>query len=249
PDSYILPGTSTPSVQRAVNAAAATGDLLHIEAGSYASGLDATSKEIAVAPGSSPGCVSLNGDMIMTSGDDLQIELNGLVPCSQFDQFAVNGTVTLGDAELLATAGFMPANGNEFVIIQNDGVDPVVGQFSQGNSITISGYPFVINYTGGDGNDVVLQMCTGTIPITTAPNVVTGQEEIPASVPDQGPGATYVWDVTNGTITNGQGTSSILYTAGVVPSLTIYVTVTDNNGCVSTNSIEVNVLPLVTSTV
>ena len=46
-----------------------------------------------------------------------------------------------------------------FMIIQNDGTDPVVGTFAglaQGATIVQGGMRFRISYDGGTGNDVVL---------------------------------------------------------------------------------------------
>src|SRR5262249_19019896 len=48
--------------------------------------------------------------------------------------------------------------GTSFVIISNDGNDAVTGTFAQGNSVTLGGIPFTINYAGGDGNDVELDV-------------------------------------------------------------------------------------------
>jgi hypothetical protein len=81
----------------------------------------------------------------------------------------VNGSVILADAELagLLIGAFVPQMGDLFFIINNDGIDPVQGQFLQGTSVTISGMPFAISYTGDvaantfsgtlNGNDVVLR--------------------------------------------------------------------------------------------
>jgi len=55
-----------------------------------------------------------------------------------------------------------------------------------------------------------------------------------ATVSDAGMGSTYVWTLTGGTIDSGQGTTELNYTAGSGTSLTLGVTVTDPNGCVST---------------
>lgn len=51
-----------------------------------------------------------------------------------------------------------------------------------------------------------------------------------ASVSDPGPGAAYAWTISNGTITSGQGTRTIRYTAGASGQVTLGVTVTQN-GC------------------
>jgi len=51
-----------------------------------------------------------------------------------------------------------------------------------------------------------------------------------ASVADAGMGASYTWGITNGTITAGQGTRSIAYTAGGSGTVALTVTVA-RNGC------------------
>jgi VCBS repeat-containing protein len=171
-------GSSDETIPNAIAAAAATGDVINIETGTYASGADASSKEVTFAPGSSPGCVTLNGNMVLTAGDALAMEINGTTPCTDHDQFIVNGTVTLGGANLIVTLGYVPANGDQITIIQNDLADAVSGQFAQGNIITVSGHTFDINYAGGDGNDVVLTKCAGVTNTNTLENFCTIQAAI-----------------------------------------------------------------------
>ncbi|MBK8297485.1 MAG: HYR domain-containing protein [Saprospiraceae bacterium] len=171
-------GSSDETIPNAIAAAAATGDIIHIETGSYASGADASSKEVTFAPGSSPGCVTLAGNMVLTSGDALAMEINGTTACTDYDQFIVNGTVTLGGANLVVTLGYTPANGDQITIIANDMAEAVSGQFAQGNVITVSGYTFDINYAGGDGNDVVLTKCAGVTNTNTLENFCTIQAAI-----------------------------------------------------------------------
>ena len=64
----------------------------------------------------------------------------------------------IGDAEV--GPGGSPALGDSFVIISNDGSDPVINTFNdlpQGGFLSISNLVFRISYTGGsDSNDVVL---------------------------------------------------------------------------------------------
>jgi hypothetical protein len=67
----------------------------------------------------------------------------------------------------------------------------------------------------------------------TAENLVCwGTAGHTASAP--GGAVSYSWGITGGTINSGQGTTSISYTAGAGPNLTLTVTVTDANGCVNT---------------
>ncbi|MGH9800641.1 MAG: hypothetical protein ACRD82_09775, partial [Blastocatellia bacterium] len=62
-----------------------------------------------------------------------------------------------------------------------------------------------------------------------------------ASVLSAGSGAGYNWTVTNGTITSGQGTSQINWTAGGSGSVTIGVTVTAGAGCSATGSKQASI--------
>lgn len=144
-------------IQEAIDAAT-TGDRIKIATGTYTENVDATAKDIEFAPGNSPGCVTIVGNMTLNSGDELEIEIDGTTPCTQHDQFIVSGTVTLGGATLTIPAGmFLVEAGDEIKII--DGSNPIVGQFAQGNFITSGVNTYYIDYAGGDGNDVVLTKC------------------------------------------------------------------------------------------
>ena len=139
----------------------------------YTGGADATAsgQNITIAPGASPGCVTIGGNMTLNGGDVLAMEINGTTACTLYDQITVNGIVTLGGATLSLAVGYMPTNGDMITIIDNDGGDAVVGQFVQGAAITAGGYTFDINYAGGDGNDVVLTNCAGGVVNTNTSEV------------------------------------------------------------------------------
>ncbi len=77
-------------------------------------------------------------------------------------ELRVTGAVDLGGATFNGTlgAGFTPTIGQTFTIIDNDGVDPVVGTFAgvaEGGAVTIGGNTYEVSYVGGDGNDVTLE--------------------------------------------------------------------------------------------
>ncbi|MGB2984252.1 MAG: hypothetical protein WBE26_00070, partial [Phycisphaerae bacterium] len=110
-----------------------------------------------------------------------------------------------------------------------------------------------ITYTAGAGPTVTIDCtvtdagscvstCQKVVTVNANPDcTITADDEVcdgtsghVASVPDAGGGATYDWTVTGGTIDSGQGTTSISYTATDPTSVTIDITVTDVNGCVST---------------
>jgi uncharacterized repeat protein (TIGR03803 family) len=75
--------------------------------------------------------------------------------------------------------------------------------------------------------------------ITTAGAVCPNSSGHGASVPDAGPGATYVWSISNGTITAGAGTRSITFSTGSTGPLGLSVTVTNSNGCSAGSSVSI----------
>jgi autotransporter-associated beta strand protein len=112
-----------------------------------------------VSPGTSPGALTVSGNLTLDSTKTFGVELNGTTAGTGYDQLVVAGTVNLGSSTLNAALGFASKRGNAFRIIDNDGADAVVGTFNglpEGASLTIGGVPFVISYAGGTGNDVIL---------------------------------------------------------------------------------------------
>jgi hypothetical protein len=107
-------------------------------------------------PAAGPGSTTLNGGYSLTAG---VLEVDVLAPSSG-DVLNVTGPVTLaGTIDLLPSGSFVPDQ--SFLIIQNDGADPVTGAFLNAPP----GAPFAdpgsgslwrVSYTAGDGNDVAL---------------------------------------------------------------------------------------------
>ncbi|MDB6028100.1 MAG: Extracellular serine protease precursor [Verrucomicrobiales bacterium] len=167
-----------------------------------------------LSPGNSPG--KLNSDNLTCyGGGTFVVELNGTSSGSTYDQLNVTGTVIL-DGLLSATLNFNSTLSNQFVIIQNDSNDAVVGKFiglSEGATLVLSSRQFKISYIGGDGNDVVL---TQVSPVT-APNFSS------------------VAFLPNGhTLLQGQGFSGVPYSIEASTDLVSWVliagTLPDNNG-------------------
>jgi subtilisin-like proprotein convertase family protein len=78
--------------------------------------------------------------------------------------------VSLGGASLNVTTAFgandAPVAGTQFVIINNDAADAVLGTFNglaSGSVLTAGNLKFAISYTGGSGNDVVLTLTNTTL--------------------------------------------------------------------------------------
>jgi hypothetical protein len=126
-----------------------------------------------------------------------------------------------------------------------------------GPSVTIGGTPTaifsgMITVAGQDANGCTfsqnfsLSISCPPPPSTTitAPGTVCSLSvDNTASVPNAGAGATYAWTITNGTITSGQGTTSITFSAGVSGPISLGVTVTATPGCPATGGVSVTVDP------
>ncbi len=111
-----------------------------------------------LAPGESSGILS-TGNIKISDGASVTIELNGAIEGAGYDQVDVTGTIDLNNSILTVSLGYAPSNLQTFTIIKNDGIDSVVGRFSglpEGAAIENGDAEFIISYVGGDGNDVVL---------------------------------------------------------------------------------------------
>lgn len=120
-----------------------------------------------VAPGHSPGCMTVSNGL--KEYGTYQAQIGGTDPCTGYDQLKVTGTVDLGGSNGNAQGildvslynGFKPAAGQSYTIIDNDGTDAVQGTFAnlaEGATFTVGDYVFQISYKGGDGNDVVVSV-------------------------------------------------------------------------------------------
>ena len=93
-----------------------------------------------VSPGVSTGSATgiLNtGNVSLAATSSYQVQVNGLANGTEHDVLNVTGTVNLGGANLDLTAGTTLIPGDEVMIVHNDGADPIVGKFAQGDLITV----------------------------------------------------------------------------------------------------------------
>ena len=117
----------------------------------------------AVSPGvAGPGTLSV-GNVSLIGG--LRGNFDGTAP-GQFDQLNVTGTAAVAGT-LNLSLGYVPGVGDSFVIISNDGTDPVSGTFTRlakGSLLAVGASIFQISYTGGtNSNDVVLTRVAAAI--------------------------------------------------------------------------------------
>ena len=95
-------------------------------------------------------------NLVLSSKVRYEVELTA----NAADKLVVHGGVDLNDAVLALALSDLPPSGIQYVIIDNEGSDPVSGQFEgmpQGKLMEMAnGARVTIDYAAGDGNDVVL---------------------------------------------------------------------------------------------
>ncbi|WP_417377158.1 beta strand repeat-containing protein, partial [Gimesia maris] len=166
-------------IQEAVEAVN-PGGTINIASGTYAGNVDATAtgidKNVRLAPGSSPGQVVIDGDLKLDGNDIVDIEVNGTIAGTEYDQFIVNGDLALGGAMLNLIDGHTPDVAESYILIKNDGPNPVTGTFNgypEGHEFTdflgVGGLSAFLTYSGGDGNDVAIYTEVPN-PVVTIPN-------------------------------------------------------------------------------
>ncbi|QDV24951.1 Calx-beta domain-containing protein [Aureliella helgolandensis] len=124
-----------------------------------------------IAPGQSPGILDVAGDLQLGGGSSFSVEVNGDAPgeaASNHDQVWVSGSLTIDNdvtLDLTTSNGYAPLEDFQYVIVENNGTQPITGSFTGlpegaimenflGSSLNAR-----ISYLGVDGmtgNDVVL---------------------------------------------------------------------------------------------
>jgi fibronectin-binding autotransporter adhesin len=119
-----------------------------------------------VAPGPSAGSMRFTSSLTLGTNCILALDGTGTVPGVSYDQLSVTGAVAISNCTLQVSSLPSVPVGTTFVIITNTTANPTAGTFNglpENALITISGRPFRIHYSGGDGNDVVLVRDSGGV--------------------------------------------------------------------------------------
>ena len=135
-----------------------------------------------VSPGITTGILTCS-NVTLNPSSTFQVALNGTTAGSGYSQLNVNGSVVLSDAVLIASLGFTPALGASFVILNNDGSDPVTGIFKnlpEGATYTNTTVPLKISYVGGSGNDVTLTFLSPPTRFDSISRPTNGQVQLHA---------------------------------------------------------------------
>ncbi len=116
---------------------------------------------LAVGPDGGTGLTTINGDYTQSAGPGSgpTLELS-IVSDSQFDTLLVNGLVGLSGILSVVDDFASLTLGQEYIIVDNDGADAIVGAFLNAPDGGIYNSPggnaYRISYSAGDGNDVSL---------------------------------------------------------------------------------------------
>jgi len=138
-------------------------------------------------PGAGGGVISNalhSRSVALNSSTTFRAKLLSRDPGFENHKLQVTGSVSLGgsalDFYLVYPSYFIPASGDKFVLIENDGTDPVMGTFAglpEGAVFTrpTPNLRWRITYAGGDGNDVMLTLVEIDLrPLITSFAVQTG---------------------------------------------------------------------------
>ena len=110
------------------------------------------------------GTLAVDGDVVLSENDVVRIEIEG-TNTIEFNRISATGDVTIEDNVELVTqprGGFVPSIGDQFIIVDNLGANPINGVFAglpEGarlQNFLGSSLDARITYQGGTGNEVAL---------------------------------------------------------------------------------------------
>ncbi|MBK8286098.1 MAG: Ig-like domain repeat protein [Ahniella sp.] len=112
------------------------------------------------------GAARLHAGNVQFTGGTVHLGLEGVVAGASHDQIRSTGTVSIGGTALTLylASTHVPAVGQQYVLIDNDGTDAITGTFTgvaNGSTVLVAGYQFQVNYAGGTGNDLVVTALNG----------------------------------------------------------------------------------------
>ena len=237
------------------------GGTVNVKSGSYTGNVDATAsgvnKAISLAAGSSPGQVTMNGNLTLDANDTLAIEIEGTNAASEFDNFIVNGSITLGGSTLDLSGSYVPVNGDSFTILDGStGLAGIFAGLNDGDEVTFNGRTLEIRYLAGPAFDVVLTAVEVPAITSAASTTLTagqlGSFTVTTSgfpAPDLSASGALPSGVTF--VDNGDGTATLAGTpaAGTGGIYSIVITASNGVGSNATQNftLTVNEAPTITS--
>jgi len=121
------------------------------------SALSSFTNDGGVAPGMSPGILTLVGNYSESGTATLFIEIAGITVGDDYDRFAISGVANLAGTLDIDLLGFTPLSTDIFTILTSG--SSLSGVFSNavGTVTTVEGHTFNVSYnSNGTGSSVVL---------------------------------------------------------------------------------------------
>ncbi|HJV91535.1 MAG TPA: kelch repeat-containing protein, partial [Holophagaceae bacterium] len=181
-------------------------------------------------------CVVTNAGGSLTGTQTLTV-----VPAPSITSFGPSTYTINQGGSLTLTAGFSNGSGS---------IDHGVGVVTSGTAVTVRPAVttlYTLTVMNGAGTQTTATCLVTVAPpdntITAASPVTAGAANCVASVLNGPTGTTYAWTLTNGTITSGQGTNILHYTAGTSGTVGIACTVTNAAGASAAGQTSVAIVP------
>lgn len=189
-----------------------------------------------IRPGYAGVDVNAGSGLVSTSsGSALAIAINGAAANTGYQQLNIAGGVSLADAVLNLSGSHVPQPGQTFVVVNNDGSDPVTGTFAglpEGSLLNLNGVPVAVSYVGGSGNDVTVSYATPVVSVINASRTVLegGTVTNAGSFSDLQGNGSVTLSASIGTVTGdpGAGTWSWSFTPADI-NTTVTITATDDS--------------------
>ena len=244
-------GGTNPTYQFTLTNNTANASITGSSSGTYTGGVSLTVSP-ASGMGFTPGgsvtvnfIVSRNGFVITQCSRTLSINaLPDAFGQSLFQCEQDAGTATFNLTSL--SSSINNGTGNPVTFYTASNLDPTTLVATPGtfvsNSVTV--YARVLNSVTGCVNIAPITLTVTPKPncsITGTAKACSGAEGLVYSSVLEGQ-ASYKWVVTGGTITKGQTTSQITVTAGGAGTMNVQLTLTSNNNCSNTCSVNVNLV-------
>ena len=195
-----------------------------------------------VTVNSPAGCVATGGASVAVDTVPSATVTAPTSACANSEENAAS----VADAGIAATYAWSITNGT---VTSGAGTNAII--FTAGDSGATSLDVIITNIAGcaTAGSAAVALDAPPSAAITTAPITCADSGNNTASVADAGPGASYSWNILNGTITAGEGTPAITFSAGANGPVSLSVSVQTAPGCAASSAVDVAVAPLPGATV
>ncbi|MEO6347352.1 MAG: T9SS type A sorting domain-containing protein, partial [Aquaticitalea sp.] len=158
------------------------------------------------APGGFPGLLTVLGDYKSSTTSVLDLELNGLIPITEYDVLAITGTNVVFDGDVNVTLGFDAAVGNAFTVATTTGTITTKSLTSPFTA-DYQGFRYTFNITYP--NDKAVKLTVSARVDIQAPDIIA--QNVTLQLNASGNATLTTAMVNNGTTDNGSTSANISY--------------------------------------